>query len=337
MLLIRLSADDIALTRFAVSPLGETVAAARLLLASGTHAVHLSWIRWARAELARDPIDLGLIAAMFARPHVRPHFLTPAPDTRMPDFDDELDELRRTRAADVRASMTRTFGRPGDLPAPLRPLYDDPDRELPRLADDLRSLWTRLIAPHWPRIARVLDADIAHRGRRLADLGIGGLAPELDPSMSWTADGLALLPWVSPDCELRASEGGLVLMPSVFGWPTTKVKMSTTTYTTLRYPARGVGGLWEHQARPPVATAPLTRLLGRPRATILYRLATPGSPADLARDLRVTPSAVSQHLAALLAARLVARERRGRTVLYLRTPLADALCEPDPAGARPVP
>jgi DNA-binding transcriptional ArsR family regulator len=144
---------------------------------------------------------------------------------------------------------------------------------------------------------------------------------------------LTLLPWVTPDRELHIGKGGLVLVPSVFGWPVSKVKMSTTSYTTLRYPARGVGGLWERETRPAAATAPLARLLGRPRATILYRLATPGSTVELARDLRVTPSAVSQHLAALLAARLVARERRDRSVLYLRTPLADALCEPDAAGA----
>jgi DNA-binding transcriptional ArsR family regulator len=329
MFLIRLSADDIALTRFAISPLGETVAAARVLLSPGAHAVHLPWARWARAALARDPIDLGIIAAMFAREDVRPEFLTPAPDTRLPEFEAELARLRRTRTVDVRASMERTFDSPARLPARLRPLYDNPRRELPRLADDLAQLWTRLIAPHWPRIARVLDADIMYRGRRLADHGIGGLVSELHPTISWTQDGL-VLPWIVPDQELKVGRGGLVLVPSVFVWPGVLVKMATTSRTSLRYPARGAGTVWEQEVHPAAATAPLTRLLGRARATILYQLATPVSTAELARHLGVTPSAVSQHLHALLAARLVARERQGRTVLYLRTPLADALCAPDP-------
>jgi DNA-binding transcriptional ArsR family regulator len=334
MLLIRLSADDIALTRFAISPLGETVAAARVLLAPGAHAVHLPWVRWARSVLARDPVDLRVLAAMFSTPDVRPEFLTPAPDTRLPDFNAELTTLRRTRSTDVRASMDRTFDSRAGAPAALRPLYDGPRRELPRLADHLRQVWARLIAPHWPRIARVLDADIVYRSRRLAEHGIGGLAPELHPSITWTADGL-MLPWGDPSHELRVGRGGLVLVPSVFVWPGVLVKMSTTTQTTLRYPARGVGAVWERDAALS-PTSPLARLLGRPRATILHRLAVPATTAELARALGVTPSAISQHLHALLAARLVARERQGRGVLYLRTPLADALCDPDAPGGDPL-
>lgn len=335
VLLIPLSADDVALTRFAISPLGETVEAARVLLNPGVHAIHLPWVRWARASLAHDPINLGVLPAMLPTHGARPGFLTPAPDTRLPDFDAELAALRRTRSAEVRASIDRTFTSPARLPAPLRPLYDNPRHELPHLTDTLHQLWVRLIVPHWPRIARVLDADIVHRSRRLADHGIGGLAGDLHPQIRWTAAGL-VLPWTVPEGEPRVGKGGLVLVPSVFGWPRVLVKWRPQPHTTLRYPARGAAAVWEHEDRRATDTA-LTRLLGRPRATILRQLATPATTVELARHLTVTPSAVSQHLNALLAARLVARERHGRSVLYLRTPLADALCAPDshPAGITP--
>ncbi|QUQ64598.1 helix-turn-helix domain-containing protein [Kutzneria sp. CA-103260] len=44
--------------------------------------------------------------------------------------------------------------------------------------------------------------------------------------------------------------------------------------------------------------------------------------------LAVTPGAISQHLAVLLANGLVTRTRVGGSVLYHRTPRADALINP---------
>lgn len=324
MLLIRMSADDVALTRFAVSPLGETVAAVRVLLSPGAHAVHLPWVRWARDELTREPVDLGALPAMLPRRGARPEFLTPAPDTRLPDFEAELARLRRTRTADVRVSLDRTYGSRALMPVSVRPLHDDPRRGLAELSGTLDRLWRRLVAPYWPRLARVLDADIVRRGRRLAEEGIAGLAADLHPDVHWTAEGLALdLP--TREREVQLGRGGLVLVPSVFNWPGIMVKMATTSRTTLRYPARGAAAVWEQDLGGPPSGA-LVGLLGRPRTMILRRLAVPATTVELARDLGVTPSAVSQHLAALLAGRLVARERQGRSVLYLRTPVADELC-----------
>jgi DNA-binding MarR family transcriptional regulator len=58
----------------------------------------------------------------------------------------------------------------------------------------------------------------------------------------------------------------------------------------------------------------------------------------LARQLRVTPSAVSQHLAALHRGGLIERQRSGRSVLYATTDLGLALLaasSPAIAGIRP--
>nr|WP_307841136.1 ArsR family transcriptional regulator [Streptomyces endocoffeicus] len=46
--------------------------------------------------------------------------------------------------------------------------------------------------------------------------------------------------------------------------------------------------------------------------------------------MRVTPSAVSQHLRVLYATGLVTRARHGRQVLYRRSPLGDRLAATDP-------
>lgn len=98
--------------------------------------------------------------------------------------------------------------------------------------------------------------------------------------------------------------------------------------TTTRYPARGVGALWTAGTRP--ASGSAVRLLGRRRAELLDALRSPATTTDLARALKVSPSAVSQHLGVLRDNGLVAGERAGRTVLYLTTERGLALLDPTP-------
>ena len=64
--------------------------------------------------------------------------------------------------------------------------------------------------------------------------------------------------------------------------------------------------------------ASLLRTLASPhRLRIVHALATDAREvADLARDLRISQSATSQHLAAMRAAGLVEPQREGRTVRY---------------------
>ncbi|MFF7244657.1 ArsR/SmtB family transcription factor [Embleya sp. NPDC008237] len=72
-------------------------------------------------------------------------------------------------------------------------------------------------------------------------------------------------------------------------------------------------------------TKALVSLVGAPEAGLLAALEEPLPTVELARRLRVTPSAVSQHLRVLYATGLVARARAGRQVLYRRSPLGDEL------------
>jgi DNA-binding transcriptional ArsR family regulator len=51
---------------------------------------------------------------------------------------------------------------------------------------------------------------------------------------------------------------------------------------------------------------------------------------DLARELHVSPSAVSQHLRVLRESGLVSGERSGRSVRYRTTERGLALLDPDP-------
>ena len=66
--------------------------------------------------------------------------------------------------------------------------------------------------------------------------------------------------------------------------------------------------------------------MGPTRAAILQALQAPHTGSDLARAVEVTPSAVSQHIAVLRDAGLVATHRNGRHLIAQRTELGDKVC-----------
>jgi hypothetical protein len=117
------------------------------------------------------------------------------------------------------------------------------------------------------------------------------------------------------------AEHGLVLSPSAFCWPKAWVEVDPVGQGVLRYPARGIGALWEERAVP----QGLAALIGRTRARLLTLLEVPRGTTDLAAALEVTAGAVSQHVAVLRSAGLVTTRREGRHVRHARTARADAL------------
>ena len=66
---------------------------------------------------------------------------------------------------------------------------------------------------------------------------------------------------------------------------------------------------------------------------LLVLLEAPASSTELAVRLGVTPAAVNQHLRALRAAGLLTSARHGRSVLYLRSEIADQLVRINPGRA----
>ncbi|MEV6110149.1 helix-turn-helix domain-containing protein [Streptomyces sp. NPDC051940] len=323
----RLGLADLAATSFACSALQETVLSLRMWGESAQFAEQLPWFDRIRPEFQalrhRD-----LLLALASRHHYLPDFLTPRPATAWPDVAKELAAVRATPPELVRPDLERTFlPREGALPELLETGLSDPVALLGRIADGLQEYWDRCLAPGWwPRARSVLQADLVHRARRLAECGADGLFADLDHRVSWH-DGVLTLRFggpAGPGTDVEVAGRGLVLVPTLFA------RAANTLITpgpapVLLYPARGRATMGESPDPPPTTQA-LRRLLGAPRARLLGLLAEPASTTELARRLDVTPSAVSQHLAVLRGARLVNRARHGGVVLYARSALGEELC-----------
>jgi DNA-binding transcriptional ArsR family regulator len=314
--------EDLARTRFAISPMWEAVASLRLLLQPSRAAMHLPWVSELR-DGRLSGLDLRAAAAMLPPRGYIPDFLTPPPSDPLVEFADELEAVRATPPDQVRTDLGFLLGRRRP-PALLKPFLDDPGAAVGRLADALDEYWRLAVEPHWPRIRSLLESDIAYRAGRLTAGGQEALFADLHPAVVWNEPQLEVHQEVS--CEPADLRGeGLLLVPSAFGWERVASITDPPWQPTLIYPARGVAMLWE-----PGEPAPdgLAALVGRTRAELLVELDAPSSTTELAHCMGVSVGGVSQHLSVLREAGLVTGRREGRSVLYCRTPLADSLVGP---------
>jgi DNA-binding transcriptional ArsR family regulator len=168
----------------------------------------------------------------------------------------------------------------------------------------------------------LLQGDVHHRARQIIEGGTSRLFADLDPRVTWSPGTLSVL----NDYHRRTVDldrRGLLLVPSVFVWPRVFAKLDRPWQPTLRYPPRGIAGLWEQRGANP--SRALAGVVGRSRALLLTELSMPSSTQDLSLRTGLTAGGVSQHLSALRAAGLVTAHRTGRFVLYARTTIAENL------------
>src|SRR3984885_13721697 len=103
MIRIELGVEDLADTRFGISPLAETVLSLRALVDPSQHTLHLPWLRAVRVRL--DPSDSQLLHSLVGPSRIPPDFrgipsralpdfLTPRPARFIPHIEDELASIR---------------------------------------------------------------------------------------------------------------------------------------------------------------------------------------------------------------------------------------------------
>ncbi len=308
--------------RFAISPLSEVYASVRALDDPAAGAIHRPWIAETRELIAGD--DLALLRALQPQYAYSPDFIHPPPTSPQTRLEDELAAMLRTPAEQIRAELTRTFRRE-NVPDVLASFIATPAPAAHHLADVIRAYWHTAIGPHWEQVRALLEGDIFYRARQTADGGISQLLADLHPDIRFDGDSLVVR---KPRTIDRSLEGrGLLLVPSVFGWPGLRVIFEPPWQPTLIYPARGIATLWE-----PVrcASQALEALLGARRALVLAGLDAPRTTTELAHQLGVSAPSVSQHLAVLRGAGLVRGSRVGRIVVYARTRRGERLVAGQP-------
>jgi Family of unknown function (DUF5937) len=321
---LELGHGDVERCRFASSPLWETLSALRALAVPGRDdAGRRAW-RDAAASLALAELE-ELVAVTRGRGYV-PDFLSPPPSSPRPEFAEQLAEVRATPARRARAELGRCRRNPGGEASArvLERLLADVDAATQLLGDQIERVWDVAVRPLWPRLEALIAADIDHRSRRLADLGLQRVVEDLHPSIRWRGTTIRI---ASPVADARRLAGeGLVLMPSIFSWPSVVTIVDPPWQPTIVYPARGVAELWSGA---PAAPAALARLLGTARARapprLLAALDAPASTTTLAIRLGLSPGGVSTHLAILRSAGLTSRRQHGHEALHARTPLGDAV------------
>ncbi|MFE0773018.1 DUF5937 family protein [Streptomyces sp. NPDC058861] len=317
------STADLAQTRFAVSPLWEVVTSFRVLAQRSDSAPHQRWAAQVRPRIVRAGLDRGRLAALVPAHGYLADFLNPTPAGPFPTLGAELDAVRRTPAGQVREELRMLAADGGG--GRLQSLYDDPEAVLPKVAEEIETYWELALAPYWARIQKVLEADVFHRARQVAEHGSARVLGELHETVRWDDGTLRL---VRRHCALTRDKtgSGLLLVPSVFVWPRVLTRSVHPDPPQLAYPARGFGSVWE--SRTTASTDAVAAVLGRSRTLLLASLDTPASTTQLATHSGLSAAGVSQHLIALRNAGLVTAHRSGRSVLYARTSVADQLLDP---------
>jgi DNA-binding transcriptional ArsR family regulator len=317
---------DLGMIRFAQSPAWETMGAVHLLVDPKGRSYHQAWHASVRQATIRD---LAPLLAVNPVGGWVPDFLSPPPMVPAPSLAAELALIRATPAGDVAADLARCLRtQAGKARQVVAAMLADPEAARDSLAGQLELAWRELVAPSWPEIEALLDADLAYRSHQLADQGLRPMLEGIHPRITWR-DGEVHVADRSREVVDLAGRG-LLLMPSAFSWPRVLVITAPPWQPTIAYPARGIAGLWERPAPPPGA---LVRLLGATRAMILAGLEQPASTTALARRHGLSPSGTSRHLIALRDAGLVRGARRGHEVRYARTRLGTELTRAaTPAG-----
>lgn len=314
---LHFGAADLSRVRFAFSPVWETVTSLRRLTAASPSGLHAPWLERVRPRLGG--LELDLLTAVVRPTGYIPDFLQPFPPRRAPSFESSLADMAATDPRLVAAELAHLAQHPIAQQGPgrgrrvevLRDLVEEPAAGLARIVAALERYWSAAIAPHWPRIRAVLEADLSYRLAELASGGVQQLFRTLHPSVSFQRDTLRVVKYYDGHADLR--ERGLLLVPCAFGWPEVIVR-TADPQPALTYAPRGLGRLWE--SAPSVGQSPLAGVLGRGRAAILAQLDLPMSTTQLADLLQLSAPTLNVHLKTLQAAGIVASRRDGRAVLY---------------------
>lgn len=319
MVLLRVSPIALSRSRFALSPLAETLGALMVLRARSADPWLTDWHDRHHpaftATLDADPFARGL-AELVSSTKWLPGFLTVPPQGGMRTrLEDELPAVAKWSDADFRAEVEesrRQSWKQHSLSWLIGKNWSQ------RTAELLAGTWTAHVAPDWPRRSALLERDVMYRAGLLAAYGWSRALDRMSRHSAWVgADGIRFTHRAGADRTIGPE--GMLFVPVSLIRGTWLCETDGADYAMV-YPARGSA------VEPPTAAAaPVDRLIGPGRARILRELARPATSTELATGLELSLGTVGGHLGVLREAGLISGARVGRRVVYRRTETGDLL------------
>ena len=323
MTLLHLTPLALSRSRFALSPLAETLGAMTVLRgdcpdpwAARWHARHHSAFQ---ALLDADPFAKGLVGLVSSTKWLPGFVCVPPSGGMLTVLADELAELPRVPDHVVRSELEDSLAHSWEQ----HDLGWLTGRDWGvRIARLFESVWRSHVAPDWPRRRALLERDVTYRAGLLAAYGWPRALERMNRHSAWVgADAIRFSHQSFPDRVV--GEEGMLFVPVSLARGTWLCEAEPDRYA-LVYPARGAA-TGSGQPRPDGA---LERLIGSGRAAILWELRRPATSSELAAQLDCSLGTVGGHLAVLREADLVVGTRVGRRVVYRRTGTGDLLAGP---------
>ena len=318
MTLLRLSSNALSRSRFAISPLAETISCLITLQRGRTDPWLAPWVARHQAGfgdwLAADDVAGGLVPLLAATKWFPDYVAIPPAGGVRTRLADELAVVAAHTDEEVIAmtapAVAASWHRPDTHWLSLGALG-------PRVAAALEQGWARFVAPDWPRRRVILERDIMYRAGLVAAYGWRQAVNDMAKKQAWVGDDA--IQFSNQDYPDRwIEDDGLVFVPHTADegrWTCER----PPNYA-LVYPAWGVAA-----GQPAQGTDAASRLLGPGRARVLRQLAQPATSSQLASLLGLSLGTVSDHLAVLRDSGIVAGTRAGRAVVYTLTDRGEAL------------
>lgn len=232
-----------------------------------------------------------------------------------------------------------------------RAVFDDPAGVRDRFARLLERYWDGAFREEWSRLLPRIESEVTDGARALVTRGYQGLVDELLPEGHWdeATTSIVVDKTYHAVCDV-AEHGGLLFVPTVYGWPRVLIELNEPWPLAVIFPLRDL-----RQPEVPLEAdhevADGLRALGDETRLQITRMVAeqPRSTKELAELLKLSDSAISRHLKILDAAGVVTKQRDGYFVLYqlrperigqlgmaLRRTLGLAMGSSEPVPALPV-
>ncbi|MGP8298297.1 winged helix-turn-helix domain-containing protein [Streptomyces inhibens] len=320
MVLLRLSPMALSRSRFALSPLAETLGSMIVLGKPASEPWVAPWHGRHHpafaAALDADPFAKGLVRLLGSTKWLPEFVATPPSGGMRTTLAEELAKVACVSDEEVRAGLEKSVAhswKRHDLS------WLDGHGWGARTAGLLRHVWDAHVFPDWPRRHALLERDVTYRAGLLAAHGWPRVLQHMSRRSAWVGTD-AIRFGNRPGPDRVVGDEGMLFVPVSVASGTWLCAAPPDRYAQV-YPARGYAATTDHP-RPHHA---LEQLIGTGRAAILRALEHPATSSELAAHLNRSLGTIGGHLAVLRDADLVVRNRVGRRVVYRRTEAGDLL------------